>query len=324
MQIVRNVERTPAIRQPVMTIGNFDGVHIGHQALLRKVIEDAQSRGGSSVVLTFDPHPLKILAPRFAPRLILALRDRLRLLRDVGIDYTIIQRFTPAFYNLAAREFVRRFVSGIGTRSLWVGRDFRFGKGRSGTVHDLISWGVEDGFEVRIIEEIVASKARVSSSRIRHLIESGDVSLARRYLGRCHFVLGRVVRGQQRGRDLGFPTANLSTTSEVIPADGIYATFVEFGGERFPSVTSIGWNPTFEDGLKTIETHILGFAGDLYGRSLRLFFIERLRGEKKFESIELLVAQIRQDIVDAHRVFSEAVQENPALHDLLDKSLQCT
>jgi len=324
MQIVRNVERTPAISRPVMTIGNFDGVHLGHQALLEKVIEDAESRGGASVVLTFDPHPLKILAPRVAPRLILALRDRLVLLRKVGIDVTIIQRFTPAFYNLAASEFVRRYVSGIGTRSLWVGRDFRFGKGRAGNVDNLVSWGRSEGFEVKIVEEVVAASQRISSSRIRHLIDTGEVAVARRYLGRCHFIRGRVVRGHQRGRGLGFPTANLATRSEVVPADGIYASFVEFGGESFPSVTSIGWNPTFGEGCKTIETHILGFNGDLYGRSLCLFFVERIRGEKKFDSVDLLVAQIRQDIVDARRAFKRAVKDSPALLDMLDKAVHFT
>lgn len=307
-----------------MTIGNFDGVHLGHHALLKRVIEDAEARGGTSVVLTFDPHPLKILAPRIAPRLILSLPDRLRLLREVGIDCVMIQRFTPAFYNLPAREFVRRFVSGIGTRCLWVGRDFRFGKDRGGTVQDLLSWGAAEGFEVKIIEEVIALKTRISSSRIRALIEAGEVNRAARYLGRYHFICGRVMRGRQRGRDLGFPTANLATRSEVVPADGIYATFVEFGGERFPSVTSIGWNPTFGEGAKTIETHILEFDGDLYGRGLKLLFVERIRSEEKFASIELLVTQIRQDIIDAHRIFDRAAKETPGLLDMLDKAPQVT
>jgi riboflavin kinase/FMN adenylyltransferase len=324
MQVVRNVDRCPRIRHPVMTIGNFDGVHLGHQALLKKVIEDAKSRGGASVVLTFDPHPLKIIAPQVAPRLILTRRDRLGLLRDLGIDFTIIQKFTPAFYNLSADDFIRRYVYGIGVCSIWVGRDFRFGKGRAGTIGNLLSWSYRKGFEVKIIEEIVASKRRISSSRIRELIETGDVNMAHRYLGRYHFILGRVVQGHRRGREFGFPTANLLTVSEVVPAEGIYATFVEFGGECFPSVTSIGWNPTFGEGPKTIETHILGFNGELYGRKLRLFFIDRLRGEKKFESVELLAAQIRQDVIDARRVFDRAIEENPGLLDMLDKEAEFT
>jgi riboflavin kinase/FMN adenylyltransferase len=297
-------------------------VHLGHQALLEKVIEDAKSRGGASVVLTFDPHPLKIIAPQVAPRLILSRRDRLGLLRDVGIDYTIVQKFVPAFYNLVADEFIRRYVCGIGACSIWVGRDFRFGKGRAGTVDKLLSWGYRKGFEVKIIEEVIASKGRISSSRIRELIETGDVNMARRYLGRYHFILGRVVQGHRRGRELGFPTANLLTVSEVVPAEGIYATFVEFGRKRFPSVSSIGWNPTFGAGPKTIETHILGFNGELYGRKLRLFFIDRLRGEKKFETVELLAAQIRQDVMDARRVFDRAVKETPGLLGALDKEVR--
>jgi riboflavin kinase/FMN adenylyltransferase len=321
MQILRNVDRIPSIRSPVMTVGNFDGVHLGHQALLRRVIEDARSRGGASVVLTFDPHPLKIIAPRVAPRLILTRRDKMGLLRDVGVDFTIMQRFTPGFCNLAAEEFIRRYVAGIGTRSLWVGRDFRFGRGRTGTVNDLLSWGPRAGFEVKIIEEVVKSKRRISSSRIRDLIETGNVNAAQRYLGRYHFIVGRVVQGHQRGRELGFPTANLLSRSEVVPADGIYATFVEFGGRRFPSVTSIGLNPTFGEGPRTIETHILGFDENAYGRRLRLFFVDRIRGEKKFESVELLVAQIRQDIVDADRVFHRTDKDKAGI---LDKEVQFT
>jgi len=319
MQILRNVDRSLSIPHPVMTIGNFDGVHLGHQALLRKVIEDAESRRGASVVLTFDPHPLKILAPRVAPRLLLTRRDKMGLLRDAGIALTIIQRFTPSFCNLAGEEFIRRYVSGIGARSLWVGRDFRFGKGRAGTVDDLLAWGPRAGFEVKIIEEVVGSTTRISSSRIRDLIETGNVNMAQRFLGRYHFIVGRVVQGHRRGRKLGFPTANLLSESEVVPIDGIYATFVEFGGRRFPSVTSIGWNPTFGKGPKTIETHILGFDGNAYGRRVRLFFVDRIRGEKKFESVELLVAQIRQDIVDAHGVLSRVEKDKAGV---LDKEVQ--
>ena len=321
MQVLRHVDRSSSIRCPVMTVGNFDGVHLGHRALLRKVIEDAQSRGGASVVLTFDPHPLKIVAPAIAPRMLLARRDKMGLLRDVGIDFTIIQKFTPSFCDLAAEEFVQRYVTGLGTQSLWVGRDFRFGKGRTGTVEELRAWGPQSGFEVKIIEEVMKANRRVSSSRIRDLIETGDVNAVQRYLGRYHFIVGRVVRGQQRGRELGFPTANLLSRSEVMPPDGIYATFVELGGQHFPSVTSVGWNPTFGDGPRTIETHILGFDANIYGRRLRLFFLDRIRDEKKFSSVELLVGQIRQDVIDAQSVFHRADMEELSM---LDKEVRFT
>ena len=300
MQILRHGKRN--IVRPVVTIGNFDGVHLGHQDLLRRVMEDARSRSGSSVVLTFEPHPLRILAPRFAPRLILTRRDKLALLRGAGIDCVVIQRFTPAFRALSAREFVDRYLVRLGVEVLWVGEDFRFGKDRAGTVNELMEWGPAAGMEIKVIPEVADSDQAISSSRIRTLVEEGRVDAAQRHLGRSHFVSGRVVRGHQRGRELGFPTANVHTRTEVVPANGIYATLVQVGGRCLDSVTSVGVNPTFGAGPRTIETHILDFEEDLYGRRLQVFFVERLREERNFPSVQELVRQIEADIVDARLV----------------------
>lgn len=310
MQILRHVKQ-PLVRS-VMTIGNFDGVHLGHQDLLRRVMEDARSRGGSAVVLTFEPHPVKVLAPRFAPRLILARKDKLALLRRVGIDSVVIQRFTPAFCALPARDFVSRYLVGLGVERLWVGEDFRFGKDRAGTVRDLMEWGPAAGMDIQVIDPVADSDRAISSSRIRTLLEEGRVDEARRQLGRCHFIEGPVVKGHQRGRELGFATANVRSRTEVVPANGIYATLVQAGERRLPAVTSIGVNPTFGAGPRTIETHILDFKEDLYGRRLQVHFVERLREEKKFSSVEGLVRQIEEDIVAARRVLSSSVPESPA------------
>ncbi len=285
-----------------MTIGNFDGVHLGHQDLLRRVMADARERGGSSVVLTFEPHPLRFLAPKFAPRLILARKDKLALLRRMGIDCVVIQRFTPGFCAVTAHEFVHRYLAGLGVEVLWVGEDFRFGKDRAGTVGDLMKWGRAKGMEVKVIEPVAEAEHAISSSRIRALLEEGRVEVARRQLGRSHFIEGTVVRGHQRGREIGFPTANVRSRTEIVPANGIYATVVETGGRRLPSVTSVGVNPTFGAGPRTIETYILDFDGDLYGRRLRLFFVERLREERNFPSVDELVRQIKDDVVLARRV----------------------
>lgn len=311
MQILRHVKR-PLVR-PVMTIGNFDGVHLGHQDLLRRVMEDARSRGGASVVLTFEPHPVRILAPKFAPRLILARKDKLALLRQVGIDFVVIQRFTARFSALSARHFVSRYLKGLGVERLWVGKDFRFGKDRAGTVEDLMTWGPAAGMEVEVISAVEDSAHAISSSRIRALLEEGRVEVARRQLGRCHFIEGTVVRGHRRGRELGFPTANVLSRTEVVPGNGIYATLVEVGGRQIHSVTSIGVNPTFGSGPRTIETHILDFDEDLYGRRLQVLFVERLREEQKFSSVEGLVRQIEEDIVQARRVLSRNGVESPSV-----------
>ena len=295
-----------------MTIGNFDGVHLGHQDLLRRVVEDARARGGSAVVLTFEPHPLKILAPKFAPRLILARKDKLALLRRVGIDCVVIQRFTPSFCAVSAHEFVNRYLAQLGVEALWVGEDFRFGKDRAGTVSDLMEWGPATGMEVKVIEPVAESAHAISSSRIRALLEEGRVEVARRQLGRSHFIEGTVVRGHQRGRELGFPTTNVRSRTEIVPANGIYATVVETGGKRLAGVTSVGVNPTFGAGPRTIETYILDFDGDLYGRRLRVYFVDWLREERNFPSVDQLVRQIEDDVVLARRVLRLAGPDGTA------------
>ena len=288
----------------VVTMGNFDGIHLGHQALVLRSLEEARRRNLASVVLTFDPHPLKVLAPARAPRLILTPEDKIELLQDLGIDVVINQRFDASFASLDAEEFVRRFiVNRLKAKKIWVGRDLRFGHGRKGDVEQLVRWGEELGFEVGIVEPILVNGVRVSSSQIRQAIEAGRVDEARSSLGRNHFISGTVVEGNRRGRDLGFPTANIASRTEVIPGDGIYATLFYIGQEQWLSVSSIGVNPTFGAGPRTIESYILNFDRDIYGKKIKLAFVKKIREEKKFADVASLIAQIQEDVRSARADF---------------------
>ena len=305
MEIFRHIDdHKHQLTDSVVTMGNFDGLHLGHRCLVRSAIEDARRLGSLSVVLTFEPHPLKILAPERAPKLILSHKDKMQLLQSFGIDIVVIQNFDAAFAELQPEAFVRDVLVGrLRTRKIWVGKDFRFGKGRKGSVADLARWGGTTGFEVGIVEPILVDGARVSSSKIRQLVEEGRVDEAQRMLGRYHFISGKVVAGHRRGRDLGFPTANIATRTEVIPQDGIYATLLEAAAERRLSVSNIGVNPTFGPGPRTIESFVLDFDNDIYGESVKLSFVKRLRGEKKFASADALVAQMHEDVRNARAVF---------------------
>lgn len=315
MEILRHIEeRNVSISNPVLTLGNFDGIHLGHQLLLQRVVADAKEMGGRSVVLTFEPHPLQLLAPARAPRLILTHKDKMILLHSFGVDVVIIQTFNSAFAEVEAEAFVRRYlVERVGVRKMWVGKDLRFGKGRKGRVEDLIRWGAQAGFAVGIVEPVELAGVRISSSRIRNLIEQGEVGQAERFLGRYHFVSGRVVPGHQRGRQLGFPTANIVPRTEVLPRDGIYATFMQVDDRLWPSATNIGTNPTFGKGPRTVESYLLDFSGDLYGRSVRLFFVSRIRDEKKFSCAESLVEQMREDVRRAQEILSQAPKPDKAV-----------
>jgi riboflavin kinase / FMN adenylyltransferase len=306
VEILRHIdEHRLSIPRPVLTLGSFDGLHLGHKALLRRVVDEAKKLGGRSVVLTFEPHPLKVLAPSRAPRLILNHKDKILLLRDCGTDIVIIQNFDAEFARIEAKHFVDQFlVDRLGVRQVWVGKDFAFGKGKKGRVEQLVQWGTARGFDVGVMDAVIVDGDRVSSSRIRQLIEAGDVDKANRLLGRNHFISGRVATGRQRGRVLGFPTANIVSRTEVVPATGIYATFLEVNNRQWPSVTSIGYNPTFGPGPKTIESHVLDFSNNLYDQAVRLYFAARIREERKFSSPELLVAQMQEDVVAAKKILA--------------------
>jgi riboflavin kinase/FMN adenylyltransferase len=307
MEIVRHIEAQPlAFAGSIVTLGNFDGIHLGHQALVRHTVEQARADGCPSVVLTFEPHPLKVLAPERAPKLILTHKDKMQLLQTLGVDVVVVQGFDSVFAALEAEQFVDRFlVHRLRAKRVWVGRDLRFGRGRKGGIEDLTRWGAEKGFTVGVVEPILVDGVRVSSSRIRQLVEEGRLDEVVPLLGRYHFVSGRVVSGNRRGRELGFPTANISSRTEVLPRDGIYATLLECREKKLQSVSSVGVNPTFGDGPRTVESFILNFNDDIYGEPIKLFFLRRLRDEQKFPSVERLLEQIRDDVARAKAIFDD-------------------
>jgi riboflavin kinase/FMN adenylyltransferase len=304
MQILRHIgERSHELVGSVVTLGNFDGIHLGHQALIAGAVSDSKKLALPSVVLTFEPHPLSVLAPDRAPKLILAHKDKIQLLQTFGVDIVAVQHFDLAFAALSAEDFVRDLlVRRLKARKIWVGKDLRFGQGRSGEVEDLRRWGRELGFEVAVVEPILVDGNRVSSSRIREFLRDGRVDAVKTMLGRYHFISGRVVEGHRRGKDLGFPTANLSSRAEVLPLDGIYATLFRLGPRVLQSVSSVGLNPTFGAGPRTVESFIMGFDENIYGEAAQLSFVKRIRNEIKFSSVSDLVAQIRNDVRDAEAI----------------------
>lgn len=305
MQVFRHIHDSALkLESSIVTLGNFDGIHLGHQALIRGAVADSKRIGSPSVVLTFEPHPLKVLAPERAPKMLLSHKDKMQLLQSFGVDVVIVQHFDLAFAKLGAEQFVHEFVvDRLKAKRIWVGKDLRFGQGRKGRVEDLIRWGGGLGFEVSVVEPILVNGVRVSSSQIRQMIASGRVHDVEPMLGRYHFVSGRVSAGHHRGKDLGFPTANISARTEVLPLDGIYATLFHLGQNILLSVSSVGLNPTFGAGPRTVESFILNFNSDIYGQAVKLSFVQRIRDEKKFSVVADLVGQIREDVKSAEIIF---------------------
>ena len=309
MQIVRHAPPygIPA-NKVVLTLGNFDGIHLGHQALVKNAIADARVFGVASLVLTFEPHPMQVLAPERAPKMLLQHKDKMQLLQSLGVDYVVVQTFDRAFAQMSARAFVEQMlVKQLRVRKVWVGRDLRFGKGRQGSVTELEMWGRELGYSVGIVEPVMLGSERVSSSRARELVNRGNVAQVRDMLGRYYAISGKVVQGHQRGRVLGFPTANIASRAEILPKDGIYATIIEIGGTSYRSVSSLGSNPTFGDGPRTVETYIMDFSREIYGEGVRLSFVQRIRDEARFATVDDLVAQIRLDVVEAQRLLQSEI-----------------
>lgn len=298
---------------PVLTIGNFDGVHKGHRTLFQMVEERATAMGGQSVVMTFDPHPIKIMKPNASPLLITLTEQKLNLIAEQGIDVILCLPFTKKFASISAEDFVRRILlEKIGIRELVVGYDYSFGAGRKGNISLLKTMGKELGFAVHVLEPVYIDGVLVSSTSVRNLVMEGDLKGARRLLGRDYQIFGTVVKGMDRGgRLLGFPTANLEPVDELVPKEGVYAVKVTMDGVEYEGVTNIGNNPTFGNSLSSIETHVLDFSGDIVGKKIRIRFLERLRDEKNFNGIEELAKQIGRDIENARKLFKDRAGSNP-------------
>ncbi len=292
----------------VITIGNFDGVHLGHRAILARVVKRARELEAQAVAVTFDPHPLKLLRPETNLPLLTTPEQKLQLRAACGLDAAVVLPFTPDFARLSAREFVQSyFCERLKVREVVIGHDYGFGRGREGNVELLREMGPGCGFTVQVVWAVAADDAVVSSSLIRALLRLGKVEEAGRLLGRPYGVAGTVVQGQGRGAKLlGVPTANIQPVNELLPASGIYAVRVRRGGAELPGAANIGTCPTFDGSESTLEVHLLDFKGDLYGESLGVDFVARLREERRFSSIEALAAQIHADVEAARKVLAAA------------------
>jgi len=301
MEIVRTATARPGpLPAPVVTIGNFDGVHLGHQAILATLRSRADARRGTAVVVTFDPHPQKVLHPEGAPLLIATPEQKVRWLAGTGVDRLVIVPFTAALAGLEPADFVDQvLLRDLTACEVHVGRNFRFGRGRSGDIVTLEDLGLTRGFRAEAVAGVRLEGTRISSSRIREALARGDVELAARLLGRAEEIEGVVVPGQGRGRTLGIPTANLRAANELVPSSGVYATRLVLDGTARPAVTNIGTRPTFPGAGAALETHVLDFDGDLVGRPVALRFIARLRDERRFATPADLVRQIHDDIAAA-------------------------
>ncbi|NUO18234.1 bifunctional riboflavin kinase/FAD synthetase [bacterium] len=293
----------------VVTIGSFDGLHMGHRQILNRVMNNAQQRGAVPMAVTFDPHPRSFLAgDQRNISMLYSLEERLKLIETVGIEHVYIIEFMESIRNLTPRKFVEQFfVKNWNAVQIVAGYDHTFGKDREGDHESLLSLGKEYGFQVEIAPPVIMNDQVVSSTAIRRLIMEGDLPLANQMLGRKFSLTGRVVRGFGRGRRLGCPTANLSEfgSGKIIPRDGIYAAIAETGGYAYPAAVSIGFNPTFGGQMHSVEAHILDFDSDLYDRLVTLRFVKRLRGEIKFSGEEALSAQMKQDVQDIRSILTE-------------------
>lgn len=307
MQVVHGHRNAPSWRGAAIAIGNFDGVHVGHRALIRRARELAAANHALTVALTFDPHPSALFAPASSPAMISSIHRRIELLAEAGVDAVVVEPFTRELAGVAPNAFVDDIVIfALRARAIVVGYDFSYGQGRTGTVEALQAHGVHAGIEVAIVPPVTVDGEVAASTRVRQLLRDGDLPATARMLGRAWDVDGVVVQGAQRGRTIGVPTANVQPDVELAIASGIYAvTLAVDGGPALPAVASLGSNPTFvEGGPLVLEVHVLDYDGDLYGRRVRVTFHARLRGEWKFSSVDALVAQIRQDIVDARGVLN--------------------
>jgi len=309
MELIEHIEN---IKEPfknaVITIGNFDGVHIGHQSLFHEVVERAHTLGGTSIAMTFEPHPIRVLKQNDHPPLITLYEQKAELISNTGMDVLICVPFTREFAAMTAKAFVEDLlVKRIGMKAIVVGKDYTFGKNREGNLDLLKTYANDLDCEVIVMDWIQPSKwpDRISSTRIRELVMDGEVSEAQKMLGRDYQIRGTVATGRDRGgRLLGFPTANINLQDELCPKTGVYAVTVECLGKKYIGVANIGYSPTFEDQVFTAEVHILDFNENIYGQKIRVNFIQRLRDERKFSDISELSEQIKKDVDHTREILS--------------------
>jgi riboflavin kinase/FMN adenylyltransferase len=303
MQVIKGLKNlSPAAGNSAVAIGNFDGVHLGHQRILASLVHEANKDALLPTVLTFSPHPEKAFG-KSEIKMIQTLEQRLADIEKFNIQTTIVIGFDKKFSNLSSQEFIKRIlVMALNTKKIIVGENFHFGKNREGTVTTLKETAAKFHFLVRSIPPVSVGNSLVSSSIVRRLLEEGKVEEANAFLGRPYEIAGCVVKGKSRGKDLGFPTANIQTSNEILPR-GVFVSKVMIKNKMYPSLTHVGGSPTFQDAGTNIETYIVDFTADLYAESIRLFLIKKLRDEKRFVSPEALSEQIEKDLAEARHYF---------------------
>ena len=298
MKIYNSINSFQSTKKTIITIGTFDGVHIGHQKIVEKLIENAKNRNAESAILTFFPHPRMVLQDQTEIRLLNTIDERTSLLEKKGLDNLIIHPFDKAFSRLTAEDFVKDIlVDQLNIEKIVIGYDHRFGRNRTANIDDLIEFGEKYNFEVEQISAQEIQEASVSSTKIRTALEEGNIALANQYLGYSYFLTGIVKEGKKLGRTIGFPTANLKIEEnyKLIPKEGVYIVESNLNGKKVYGMMNIGTNPTFDEGLLSIEIHFLDFDADLYNQKIQISILEYLRAEQKFESVALLKAQLNID-----------------------------
>jgi len=306
METVYYKEADLQLASSVVTIGNFDGLHIGHQSILRRAREIADQRQVPLVVVSFEPHPGKVLFPQHAPEIIKTQKQKRELLRQYGTDIFFVLEFTPEFSRMSPEAFIEEILIGtLGTAHILVGEGFAFGRKRAGNVDMLRQYGTEHDFVVESVSHVVLDDTVVSSSWVRTLLKNGQITRANQLLGRAYYMEGIVIEGEHLGRELGYPTANIITENELIPMLGVYATRTTLSGVCLDSVTNIGLKPTFGGQQVIVETHIFDFDRDIYGERIRVEFLSFIRPEVKFNAVPELVDEIRNDCKIARRLIDQ-------------------
>lgn len=298
MKIFHSINEFHSDKKTIVTIGTFDGVHLGHAAILKKLTQNTQNETFESTVLTFFPHPRMVLQGKSDLKLLNTINEKIELLEKIGIDNLIIHPFDEKFAELNAEAFVSTIlVDHLRVQKIIIGYDHRFGKNRTANIDDLISFGAQFGFEVEQISAQEIDEISISSTKIRTALEEGDIQLANEYLGYSYFLSGTVVKGKQLGRTIGFPTANISLEEDykLVPQNGVYVVQAEIDSKSIYGMMNIGFNPTVQGKQKTIEVHFFDFEADIYNRKIQVAILQRIRSEKKFESIELLTKQLDED-----------------------------
>jgi riboflavin kinase/FMN adenylyltransferase len=306
MEIDQELASVTPQGETVLTIGVFDGVHAGHRYLLKKLQQRATERNLLSGVVTFSPHPKSVLHPHNQLPWLSSLEDRVSTFRELGVNIVAVLTFTPKVAQISAREFISLVKKHLKMRGIIVGPDFALGQGREGNINLLRALGHEMNFSLEAIPPYTINGEVVSSTLIRQALAQGDMRKVERLMGRYFYLGGKVITSDKRGRILGFPTANLDLKpQQALPGNGIYATIAQVDGKQFPSATNIGIRPTFGEGEKTVETHLLNYKGDLYGKDMKVEFVQKLRDEQRFPSSEELKAQIEKDVREVEAILAK-------------------